>query len=364
VPVVFIIAIAAVLVGVYLAATGRGGEMAYAQADHAPIDLGPVSAADIALLRPPTALWGYNMQVTDEALDRIARAVRDRDVRIAVLQEQLARQEPGAVPAIPLDVGSREGYGGRPFDPALSPEDAGFPFTPESSPEFGAPDDPEASYLPEAGESYSPESSYAVDAQHDQEVWPESDPGHHSEVTTDPDLPAVPAEPDLSHPGAATIPEITLPPAGRFTEEAAPDSGAYTAPEAIHPTEDPSDATTTPTPQIPLAPDATSATDSALATGSPQTPLILKASAPKQPSAPDPAEPEPTQPSPVQEPHEATQPSPALSGNDDDPQAPYDTQGPQGSYDTHGWRAQQQEAAQSQAGDQGPKGESAEEEQA
>ena len=64
--------------------------MAYEHADHAPLDLGPVSAADIALLRPPTAMWGYNMQVTDEALDRIARAMRERDVTIAYLQEQLA----------------------------------------------------------------------------------------------------------------------------------------------------------------------------------------------------------------------------------------------------------------------------------
>src|SRR5215468_4660438 len=90
VPVVFLIAIVVVLVGIFFAATGRGGEMAYEPADHAPLDLGPVSAADIALLRPPTAMWGYNMQVTDEALDQIARAVRERDITIAYLQDQLA----------------------------------------------------------------------------------------------------------------------------------------------------------------------------------------------------------------------------------------------------------------------------------
>src|SRR5580693_6820113 len=78
-----------ILVGVFFVATGRGGELAYEQADHAPLDLGPVSATDVALLRPPTALWGYNMQVTDEALDRIARALRDRDIEIAYLQRQL-----------------------------------------------------------------------------------------------------------------------------------------------------------------------------------------------------------------------------------------------------------------------------------
>jgi hypothetical protein len=79
-----------ILVGVFLVATGRGGELAYEHADHAPLDLGPVSATDVALLRPPTALWGYNMQVTDEALEHIAQAIRDRDVTIAFLQQRLA----------------------------------------------------------------------------------------------------------------------------------------------------------------------------------------------------------------------------------------------------------------------------------
>ena len=79
----------AILVGVFVAATGRGGELAYEQADHAPLDLGPVSATDVAMLRPPTAVWGYNMQVTDEALEQIAQALRDRDVTIAYLQQRL-----------------------------------------------------------------------------------------------------------------------------------------------------------------------------------------------------------------------------------------------------------------------------------
>jgi hypothetical protein len=106
VPVVFLIAVIVVLAGVFFAATGRGGELAYERVDHAPLDLGPVSAPDIAMLRPPTAMWGYNMQVTDEALDRIARAMRDRDVTIAYLQQQLenrASADPGAPQARPTD---------------------------------------------------------------------------------------------------------------------------------------------------------------------------------------------------------------------------------------------------------------------
>ena len=63
-----------------------------------PLDLGPVSATDVALLRPPTALWGYNMQVTDEALEKIAQAIRDRDVTIAFLQQRLADVTTQAAP--------------------------------------------------------------------------------------------------------------------------------------------------------------------------------------------------------------------------------------------------------------------------
>jgi hypothetical protein len=91
----------AILVGVFFVATGRGGELAYEHADHAPLDLGPVSATDVALLRPPTAMWGYNMQVTDEALERISAAIRDRDVTIAFLQQRLADQTTRATQTTP-----------------------------------------------------------------------------------------------------------------------------------------------------------------------------------------------------------------------------------------------------------------------
>ena len=125
-PVVFLITIAAVLVGIFFAATGRGGELAYEHADHAPLDLGPVSAADIALLRPPTALWGYNMQVTDEALDRIARAMRERDVTIAYLQEQLATLARNGAYAEPE-------WRARPARSAESPLTPEIPAFPEAS---------------------------------------------------------------------------------------------------------------------------------------------------------------------------------------------------------------------------------------
>ncbi len=96
VSVIMVLAVIAVLVAIFFAATGRGGELSREHVDYAPLELGSVSAADVALLRPPTALWGYNVEVMDEALDRIARAVRDRDLTIAYLQQQLAEQDPAS----------------------------------------------------------------------------------------------------------------------------------------------------------------------------------------------------------------------------------------------------------------------------
>jgi len=88
-----VLAVVTVLVAVFFAATGRGGELSRERPDYAPLELGSVSAADVALLRPPTAMWGYNVDVTDEALDQIARTLRDRDLTIAGLQQQLAARE-------------------------------------------------------------------------------------------------------------------------------------------------------------------------------------------------------------------------------------------------------------------------------
>ena len=89
VPVVMLVAAAAVLIGVIAVALGRGGELTYFPADYAPIRLDKVSATDVVLFRPPLALWGYNAQATDEALNRIADALTERDIEIGVLRQQV-----------------------------------------------------------------------------------------------------------------------------------------------------------------------------------------------------------------------------------------------------------------------------------
>jgi hypothetical protein len=98
VPVILFLAAAAILVCVVLAALGRAGEMAAFPSDSPPLRLDDLTAADVALLRPPLALWGYNVSATEEALGVIARSVSARDVEIASLRRELdelrARREP------------------------------------------------------------------------------------------------------------------------------------------------------------------------------------------------------------------------------------------------------------------------------
>jgi hypothetical protein len=85
--VVLLIAGVAIVAAVVIVAAGHGGELSKERPDYAPLDIGPVSATDVALLRPPTALWGYSVQATDEAMERIAEAIRERDVRIVALEQ-------------------------------------------------------------------------------------------------------------------------------------------------------------------------------------------------------------------------------------------------------------------------------------
>jgi hypothetical protein len=102
VAVLLILVGAVILAGVVGLALGRGGEMAEFASDYASCGLGdPVTASDVALLRPPSALWGYDMQATDEALARISRVITERDIEIAVLRRQLDGLRPPASADLP-----------------------------------------------------------------------------------------------------------------------------------------------------------------------------------------------------------------------------------------------------------------------
>jgi hypothetical protein len=105
-----VIAIVVVFIVAVAVARGRGDRMSVERGDYAPLDLGPVSATDVVLLRPPTNLWGYNMQATDEAMDQIAESIRERDVRIVALEQlvtDLSREHAAALPLASPYAGAR-----------------------------------------------------------------------------------------------------------------------------------------------------------------------------------------------------------------------------------------------------------------
>lgn len=156
------IAAVVIVAAVVCLAMGRGGALSAERSDYFPIELGPVSATDVALLRPPTGLWGYNTQATDEAMERIAESIRERDVRIVALEQlvtDLSRDHaPMPMPAAPY-------RGARHRRPAAAPDTAeaataGAATAEAIAPETSAPEHAAADEPGEAAASPPPEESH------------------------------------------------------------------------------------------------------------------------------------------------------------------------------------------------------------
>ena len=117
-----VIAAVVVVAVVVLVARGYGGELSTERSDYLELDLGPVSATDVALLRPPMTMWGYSMQATDEAMEQIAESIRERDIRIVALEQLVTdlTREPAAPPLSSPYQAPR--HRRAPFEPAPPPE--------------------------------------------------------------------------------------------------------------------------------------------------------------------------------------------------------------------------------------------------
>jgi hypothetical protein len=129
-----LVAAIAVLGAIVVLAVGGGGQLSAEHPDHPPLALPgrrPIAGTDAALLRLPLGLWGYHKQITDEALERFAYELTERDTRIAVLEQELAE--------------ARQRYGGGTRErPALPPAGtdpslpAGDPLATRADRVFGA----------------------------------------------------------------------------------------------------------------------------------------------------------------------------------------------------------------------------------
>ena len=208
-PVVLLIAGLVIVIAVILVARGRGGELPAERADYAPLDLGPVSATDVALLRPPANAWGYNMQATDEAMAQIAESIRERDVRIVALEQLVTdlSREPAPPPLAAPYIGSRR----RALPEGVNPA---TPVAPQAI-EGGA---PETAHLGEV--TWSAETAWSRELARPSERWPAD--------ATRPDLPAWTEE--SAKPEADAAPE-----AGHAAEEPpSPGEGQPGPPERSH----------------------------------------------------------------------------------------------------------------------------------
>jgi hypothetical protein len=92
------VAAVAVLAAIVVVAVGGGGELSTEHPDHPPLALPgrrAIGGTDAALIRLPLGLWGYHKQITDEAIERFAYELTERDTRIAVLEQALAEARQG-----------------------------------------------------------------------------------------------------------------------------------------------------------------------------------------------------------------------------------------------------------------------------
>ena len=180
-PVVLLITGLVIVIAVILVARGRGGELSAERADYAPLDLGPASATDVALLRPPTNAWGYNMRATDEAMAQIAESIRERDVRIVALEQLVTdlSREPAPPPLPSPYVGARR----RALPEGVQPAPGAGQQQGASQPGEGRP--PEQAHL--GGITWSAETAWSREsARPAEQSWPAT--------PTRPDIPAWPGE--------------------------------------------------------------------------------------------------------------------------------------------------------------------------
>jgi hypothetical protein len=125
------LAAVAVLAAIVIVAVGGGGELSTEHPDHPPLALPfgrPAGGTDAVLLRLPLGLWGYHKQITDEALERFAYELTERDTRIAVLEQELveARRRDDVRDQRPVLPGGQNDQLLAPADPLATRADRAF----------------------------------------------------------------------------------------------------------------------------------------------------------------------------------------------------------------------------------------------
>jgi hypothetical protein len=104
---VLLAAAVAILAGVVAVAMGSGGELAISRRDLPVIPPRIRTASDVARLRLPLGLFGYQAESADQVLDILAGRLAEQDAEIARLRQNVqglgAQRASGASGAVPLD---------------------------------------------------------------------------------------------------------------------------------------------------------------------------------------------------------------------------------------------------------------------
>lgn len=87
---VLLLSAVAILGGVVVVAMGEGGELALGRRDLPPLSARLATADDVAVLRLPISLLGYQEQSTADALRLLAIRLEERDAEIARLRAEVA----------------------------------------------------------------------------------------------------------------------------------------------------------------------------------------------------------------------------------------------------------------------------------
>jgi hypothetical protein len=106
VPFVLLVVAILILAGVVAAAMGRGGELTLFYRDLPEQRFLLRSAADVAMLRLPTRLFGYQEQATSGALRAITDLLARQEAEIASLRDEVWRlSAPMNVGSVPAEIG-------------------------------------------------------------------------------------------------------------------------------------------------------------------------------------------------------------------------------------------------------------------
>ncbi len=142
---VLLIAAAVIVVGVIAVAMGHGGEIILSARDTPEVQWHPRTPFDVATLRLPTGLFGYQQQATGDALREIAGLLAYRDAEIAQLRDELRQVGTPTVAGVPGGEPAQVRLDGSGYQPAF--DQGTFDQGTAANPQLAAPDvaDAEAS---------------------------------------------------------------------------------------------------------------------------------------------------------------------------------------------------------------------------